>query len=59
MAFLEIFLVRMAFHYDWIGLIMTCITTVRFNILYDGKEIGPIIHKEVSDMEILSHHIYL
>ena len=34
---------RMGFHAEWIQLILTSITTMQLNVLYGGKEIGPII----------------
>ena len=40
---LEKVMLRMGFHDRWVTLIMQCITSVKFNILHDGKEIGLII----------------
>ena len=41
-GFLEKIMLKMGFHANWVCLIMKCIMTVRFHILYDSKEIGPI-----------------
>ena len=36
----------MGFHHRWITLVMACISTVRFTILHDGKELGPIVPRK-------------
>ena len=36
----------MGFHHRWITLVMTCISTVRFTILHDGKKLGPIVPRK-------------
>ena len=42
-GFLKKIMFRMGFHPQWVGLIMECISTVRFNILYEGEELGSIL----------------
>ena len=34
---------KMGFHEQWVQIIMACVSSIRFQILHDGKEIGPII----------------
>ena len=41
-GFLEKIMLKIRFHDNWVRLIMKCIMTVRFHILYEGKEIGHI-----------------
>ena len=42
-GFLEEIMIRMGFHERWIQLIMVCISTVKFTILQDSMELGPVI----------------
>ena len=42
-GFLEEIVIRMYFHECWIQLIMVCISIVKFTILHDSMELGPVI----------------
>ena len=41
--FLEAMMLRLGFDAKWVKLIMLCVSTVRYQVARDGKEIGPII----------------
>uniref|UniRef100_A0A803QJD1 Reverse transcriptase domain-containing protein n=1 Tax=Cannabis sativa TaxID=3483 RepID=A0A803QJD1_CANSA len=41
-TFLEAMLVRMGFNNHFVSLIMSCLTTVTYNVTYGGKVMGPI-----------------
>ncbi|KAL9457786.1 hypothetical protein AB3S75_006771 [Citrus x aurantiifolia] len=41
--FLEAMLLRLGFDAKWVTLIMLCVSTVRYHVIRDGKEIGPIV----------------
>ncbi|KAH9656150.1 reverse transcriptase domain-containing protein [Citrus sinensis] len=41
--FLEAMLLRLGFDGKWVTLIMLCVSTVRYHVIRDGKEIGPIV----------------
>ena len=42
-AFLESVLLRMGLDIKWVQLIMTFISSVRYRILHNGRELGPIL----------------
>ncbi|XP_060961018.1 uncharacterized protein LOC133031516 [Cannabis sativa] len=42
-AFLEAMLVQMGFNSRFVALIMYCVSTVRYNVTYGGKTMGPIV----------------
>ena len=42
-AFLESVMLRMGFDIKWVQLIMTFISSVRYHILHNGRELGPIL----------------
>ena len=42
-AFLEAMLLRLGFDAKWVTLIMLCVSTFRYHVIRDGKEIGPIV----------------
>lgn len=41
--FLQSMMLRLGFDAKWVDLIRLCISTVRYHIVRDGKEIGPIV----------------
>ncbi|XP_043812710.1 uncharacterized protein LOC110614869 [Manihot esculenta] len=41
--FIRDMLIRMGFEQRWVTLVFSCISTVRYWILHDGREIGPIL----------------
>ncbi|XP_060969468.1 uncharacterized protein LOC133036755 [Cannabis sativa] len=41
--FLENMLLRMGFHRHWVHLIMSCVTSVSYNITHGGHSMGPIL----------------
>ena len=41
-GYLHATMLKMGFHERWVNLIMMCISTVKFNVLHNGEEIGPI-----------------
>ena len=41
--FLQDVMLKMGFAGKWVELIMLCVSTVRYNVIRNGKEVGPII----------------
>ena len=37
---------KMGFHEQWVKIILACVSSICFQILHDGKEIGPIIPQQ-------------
>ena len=42
-SFLEVIMRKFGFGMKWISLILSCISTVHYHVLVEGKELGPII----------------
>ena len=38
-------MLKLGFDNRWVDLMMLCVTTVRYNVLVNGREVGPIIPK--------------
>ncbi|XP_062088814.1 uncharacterized protein LOC133795381 [Humulus lupulus] len=41
-GYLQAVMVRMGFHEKWVDLVMTCVSSVRYNIIHGGHVMGPI-----------------
>ncbi|XP_015387797.1 uncharacterized protein LOC107177830 [Citrus sinensis] len=42
-SFLQAMMIKLGFDVKWVELIMRCVSTVQYNVLREGKVIGPII----------------
>lgn len=40
--FLRQMMIRLGFHSKWVELVMLCVSSVRYNVVLNGHEIGPI-----------------
>ncbi|XP_073119607.1 uncharacterized protein [Henckelia pumila] len=41
--FLKHMLLRLGFHSQWVELVMKCVSSVRYTVVHNGHEVGPII----------------
>ena len=44
-GFLRGIMLKLGFDNRWVDLMMLCVSTVRYNVLVNGREVGPIISK--------------
>ena len=44
-GFLRGIMLKLGFDNRWVDLMMLCVSTVRYNVLVNGREVGPIIPK--------------
>ena len=49
----------MEFDIRWVSLMMTCLTSVRYTILHDGKELGPINQWSYKKLSRVSKEVLL
>lgn len=41
--FLQTIMLKLGFDAKWVDLIMLCVSTVHYSVLYEGKKVGPIV----------------
>ena len=42
-SFLQAMMLKLGFDTKWVELVMLCVSTVRYSVLREGREVGPIV----------------